>query len=54
MAAIKAMVWSMLSGGFVYLYMTQHYIKANWLAVIWIVLFALQATVSTSKRKDKK
>lgn len=54
MATIKAMAWSLLSGGFVYLYMTNHFIKANWLAVIWIFMFALQTTVSISKRKDRK
>lgn len=51
MATIKAMVWSLLSGGFVYLYMTNHFIKANWVALIWIILFALQTTVSM-KRKE--
>lgn len=51
MATIKAIIWSLLSGGFVYLYMTGHFIKANWLALIWIILFALQTTVSM-KRKE--
>ena len=50
MGSIKAAVWSLLSGGFVYLYMTNHFIKANWFAVIWIVLFSIQVTVSTTKK----
>ncbi len=50
MGTIKAAVWSLLSGGFVYLYMTDHFIKANWVAVIWIVLFAIQSTVSSIKK----
>lgn len=50
MGAFKALTWSLLSGGFVYLYMTNHFIKANWCAVVWIVLFALQITVSTTKK----
>ena len=50
MGSIKAAVWSLLSGGFVYLYMTNHFIKANWVALIWIVLFALQTTISATKK----
>lgn len=50
MGSIKAAVWSLLSGGFVYLYMTNHFIKANWIALIWIVLFALQTTISATKK----
>lgn len=50
MGAFKALTWSLLSGGFVYLYMTNHFIKANWFAVIWIVLFATQLTVSCNKK----
>lgn len=50
MASIKAAVWSLLSGGFMYLYMTNHFIKANWVALIWIVLFSIQVTVSTTKK----
>lgn len=49
MGTIKAAIWSLLSGGFVYLYMTNHFIKANWLALIWIVLFATQSTISMKK-----
>lgn len=50
MASIKAAVWSLLSGGFMYLYMTNHVIKANWVALIWIVLFSIQVTVSATKK----
>jgi hypothetical protein len=50
MGTIKAAVWSLLSGGFVYLYMTNHFIKANWVALIWIVMFAWQMTVSATKK----
>lgn len=50
MGAFKALTWSLLSGGFMYLYMTNHFIKANWLALIWIVLFSIQVTVSTTKK----
>ena len=50
MGVFKALTWSLLSGGFVYLYMTNHFIKANWVALIWIVLFALQTTISTTKK----
>ncbi|WP_334116422.1 hypothetical protein [Ligilactobacillus sp.] len=53
MATIKAIVWSVLSGGFVYLYMTNHFIKANWIAVIWIVIFGLQMALDMT-RKDNK
>lgn len=54
METIKAAVWSLLSGGFVYLYMTDHFIKANWVAVIWIVLFAIQSTVSSIKKSTTR
>ena len=50
MGVFKALTWSLLSGGFVYLYMTNHFIKANWVALIWIVLFALQTTISATKK----
>ncbi len=50
MGTIKAAVWSLLSGGFMYLYMTNHFIKANWVALIWIVMFAWQMTVSAMKK----
>lgn len=50
MGTLRALVWSALSAGFVYLYMTDHFIKANWVALIWIVMFAWQMTVSTMKK----
>ncbi len=50
MGTFRALTWSVLSGGFVYLYMTNHFIKANWVALIWIVLFALQTTISATKK----
>lgn len=50
MGTIKAAVWSTLSASFVYLYMTNHFIKANWVALVWIVMFAWQITVSTTKK----
>ena len=50
MGTIKAAVWSALSASFVYLYMTNHFIKANWVALVWIVMFAWQITVSTTKK----
>lgn len=50
MGTFRALTWSVLSGGFVYLYMTNHFIKANWVALIWIVMFAWQITVSTDKK----
>ena len=51
MGVFKALTWSLLSGGFVYLYMTNHFIKANWIALVWIVMFAWQITVSSLKKK---
>lgn len=50
MGTFRALIWSLLSGGFVYLYMTNHFIKANWIALVWIVLFATQTTISTTKK----
>lgn len=50
MGAFKALTWSLLSGGFMYLYMTNHFIKANWVALIWIIMFAWQLTVSCNKK----
>lgn len=50
MGTIRALIWSLLSGGFVYLYMTNHFIKANWVALVWIAMFAWQITVSTLKK----
>lgn len=51
MGAFKALTWSLLSGGFMYLYMTNHFIKANWVALIWIVLFATQMTIDLCNKK---
>lgn len=50
MGTIRALIWSALSGGFVYLYMTNHFIKANWIALTWIAMFAWQLTVSCNKK----
>lgn len=50
MGAIKAGVWSALGAGFAYAEMSGHVIWANWVAVIWIVMFAWQITVSTDKK----
>lgn len=52
MGAFKALTWSLLSGGFMYLYMTNHFIKANWIALVWIVLFATQMTIDLCDKKD--
>ena len=51
MGVIKATIWSLLSGGFVYLYMTNHFIKANWVALIWIGLFGLQMAIDITKKE---
>ena len=50
MGTIRALIRSLLSGEFMYLYMTNHFIRANWCAVVWIVLFALQTTISATKK----
>lgn len=47
MGCIRAMVWSLLSGSFIYLYMTDHFLKANIVGLIWIATFAWQFTGST-------
>lgn len=51
MGVIKATIWSLLSGGFVYLYMTNHFIKANWVALIWIGLFGLQMAIDITRKE---
>lgn len=51
MGVIKATIWSLLSGGFVYLYMTNHFIKANWMALIWIGLFGLQMAIDITRKE---
>lgn len=45
--SIKAMVWSLLSGGFMYLYLTDHILKANIVGLIWIFAFSWEFVVST-------
>ena len=50
MGTLRALVWSALSAGFAYLYMTDDFIKAKWVALIWIAMFAWQMTVSTTKK----
>lgn len=45
--SIKAMVWSLLSGGFIYLYLTDHILKANIVGLIWIFAFSWEFVVST-------
>ncbi len=47
MGSIKAMVWSLLSGGFIYLYLTDHILKANIVGLIWIFAFSWEFVVST-------
>lgn len=51
MGVIKVTIWSLLSGGFVYLYMTNHFIKANWVALIWIGLFGLQMAIDITRKE---
>lgn len=50
MGTFRALIWSVLSGGFVYAEMTSHVIWANWFALVWIVIFAWQTTVSSLKK----
>lgn len=49
MGSIKAMVWSLLSGGFMHLYLTGHILKANIVGLLWIAAFSWQFVVSTRK-----
>lgn len=49
--SIKAMVWSLLSGGFIYLYLTDHILKANIVGLIWIAAFSWEFMVSTKNLK---
>lgn len=49
--SIKAMVWSLLSGGFIYLYLTSHILKANIVGLIWIAAFSWEFMVSTRNYK---
>lgn len=50
MGTIRALVWTLLGVGFTYAEMSGHFIKANWIALIWIAMFAWQITVSTTKK----
>lgn len=50
MGTFRALVWTLLGVGFTYAEMSGHVIWANWAAVIWIVMFAWQLTVSTDKK----
>ena len=50
MGTIRALIWTLLGVGFTYAEMSGHVIWANWIAVIWIVMFAWQLTVSTDKK----
>lgn len=51
MGTFRALIWTLLSSGFMYLYMTNHFIKANWIALVWIVLFATQMTIDLCNKK---
>lgn len=51
MGSIKAIVWSLLSGGFMYLYLTDHILKANIVGLLWIAAFSWEFMVSTRKYK---
>lgn len=51
MGSIKAMVWSLLSGGFMYFYLTDHILKANIVGLIWIAAFSWEFMVSTRNLK---
>lgn len=50
MGTFRALVWTLLGAGFAYAEMSNHVIWANWIAVIWIVMFAWQITVSSIKK----
>lgn len=54
MGSIKALVWTLLGGGFTYLYMTDHFIKANAVMVLWIAAFSWHFVVSTKKYNRKE
>ena len=51
MGSIKAMVWSLLSGLFIYFYLTGHILKANIVGLVWIAAFSWEFVVSTRKYK---
>lgn len=50
MGTIRALVWTLLGVGFTYAEMSEHVIWANWIAIIWIVMFAYQSTISSIKK----
>ena len=50
MGTIRALVWTLLGAGFAYAEMSGHVIWANWFALVWIVIFAWQITVSSLKK----
>lgn len=54
MGTIRALVWTLIGVGFTYAEMSGHIIKANWFALIWIVMFAWQVTVSTTKKSTTR
>lgn len=54
MGSVKAMVWSLLSGGFMYLYLTDHILKANIVGLIWIAAFSWEFVVSTKNYNRKE
>lgn len=51
MGTFRALIWTLLGVGFTYAEMSGHVIWANWLVLAWIVMFAWQITVSTTKTK---
>lgn len=50
MGTFRALIWTLLGAGFAYAEMSGHVIWGNWVALIWIVLFALQTTISATKK----
>lgn len=50
MGLLRASIWTALGVGFTYAEMSGHVIWANWIAVIWIVMFAYQSTISSIKK----
>lgn len=50
MGTFRALVWTLLGVGFTYAEMSGHVIWANWIALIWIAMFAWQITVSSLKK----
>lgn len=50
MGLLRASIWTALGVGFTYAEMSGHVIWANWIALVWIAMFAWQITVSTTKK----